>query len=293
MRRPGFILLLLVSLALLAGCGGDDKKDETSSTAAAKTAEPPKAKQSLQAAADELSQTVASGSDCAKMFERMVPASLRGPTVNAGDPPKPEDCKNNKPLFDQVEGFKATKVQEFGPAGVVEGSGTNVSKGNVLASTWVVDQDGEWRLFTAGDFDPQIGVKPLPATNFDEVAEEFVVAARKGDCATFFKLSDPYSRFVVGTKNDEVKFCNTVAESYRKPDSALHDLAGDPNAKPEKLGETLDYGFYAVPMSSGRYWVVLIGTRSEGKIPANLAKGHPGKVNVVDYITVTRPPAKN
>ena len=282
--------MLLLSLALLAGCGDDDKK-ETKPAKAAKTAEPPKAKESLQAAADELSETIASGSDCQKMFERMIPASLRGPTVKAGDPPKPEECKHNKPLFDQVAGFKPTKVQEFGPVGVVEGSGENVSKGNIVASTWVVDQDGEWRMFTAGDYDPQIGVKPLPATNFDEVAEQFVVAARKGDCATFFKLADPYSRFVVGLKNDEVKFCNTVADSYRSPTSALHDLAADPNAKPEKLGETLDYGFFAVKMSSGRYWVILIGTRSEGEIPAKLAKGHPGKVNVVDYITLTRPPA--
>jgi hypothetical protein len=286
MRRLGPTLLL--SLALLTGCGGDDEK-ERKPAATATTAEPPKAKQSLQVAAGELSKTVASDGDCAELMKRMIPYSLRGSTVKVGDPPTPELCKGNKPIFDQVAGFKPTKVREYGPVGVVEGSGENVSEGNVLASTWAVDQDGEWRLFTAGDFDPQIGVKPLPTTNFDAVAERFVTAARKGECDTMFELLDPLSRFVAGTKNDEVEYCNTISESYKRPDSALHDLAADPNAKPEKLGETLDYGFYAVRMNSGRYWVLLIGTATEGELPAKLAEGHPGKVNLVDYVTLKAP----
>lgn len=279
---------MLLSLALLAGCG-DDKKDKSKSAPAAETAVPPKPKTTLQAAADELSASLSSDAECEELLERMVPYSLRGSTVKVGDPPSPELCKGTKPVLGQLEGFKPTKAQEYGPVGVVEGSGENVSKGNVLATTWVVDQDGEWRLLSAGDFDPQIGVKPLPATNFDEIADQYIEAARKGDCGTMWKLYDPYSRFVVATKNDEVKYCNTISESYRKPDSALHDLASDPSPKAEKLGETLDYGFYAVPMSSGRYWVLVTTTRSEGEIPPELAKGHPGKVNVGEYATLKSP----
>jgi hypothetical protein len=46
-----------------------------------------------------------------------------------------------------------------------------------------------------------------------------VTAAKKGDCDTFFRLAGSYSRFIVATKNDKVKLCNTVAESYKKPDT--------------------------------------------------------------------------
>jgi hypothetical protein len=288
MRRCGFILLL--SLALLAGCGDDEKKGAKPADGAT-TAEPPKAKQSLQVAAQELSETVASGSDCAKMFERMNPASLRGTTVAPGSPPQPGECERNKPLFDQLAGFKPTKAKELGPVGIVEGTADPVKPPHVSAGTWVVDQDGEWRLVLAGDFDRQIGVKPLPSSNFDEVAQQFVVAAQKGDCHKFFQLLGPFSGPIVATQNDEVKLCNTVSESYRKPTSALHDLASDPSAKPEKLGETLDFAWYAVKTKSGRYWVVILTTASEGDVPRELAKGHSGKVAVAAYVTLAKPPA--
>jgi hypothetical protein len=180
-------------------------------------------------------------------------------------------------------------VQEYGPVGVVEATAAGIKTGHVLASTWVIDQDGVWRAMLFGDFDPQIGERPLPASNFDEVAQQFVDSARKGECGTFWKLLSPQSRFVTLTKNDEVKYCNTVAESYKKPDSALHDLAADPDAKPEKLGETLDFAWYAVKMNSGRYWVIQLATRPEGNLDAKLAKGHPGKVHVSEYVTLTRP----
>lgn len=283
--------MLLLSLTLLAGCGDDEKKEAGKSKAASTTAEPPRARQSLQAAAQELSETVAGGSDCRKMFERMNPASLRGTTVEPGSPPQPGECERNKPLFDQLAGFKPTKAKEFGPVGIVEGTADAVKPPHVSAGTWVIDQDGEWRLVLAGDFDRQIGVKPLPTSNFDEVAQQFVAAAQKGDCHRFFQLLDPYSGPIVATQNDEVKVCNTVSESYRKPTSALHDLASDPSAKPEKLGETLDFAWYAVKMKSGRYWVVIVTTASEGDIPPKLAKGHSGKVAVVAYVTLTKPPA--
>lgn len=284
MRRLGPTLLL--SLALLAGCG-DDEKDKKPA-AAAKTAEPPKAKESLQAAADDLAKVAPDGS-CAELVNRLLPTSLRGPTAKPGDPPTPELCKSVEGSSKALAGFKPTRVQEYGPVGVVEASASGVRKGHVLASTWVIDQDGVWRAMLFGDFDPQIGEKPLPESNFDEVVEEYVDAARKGECDTVFKLASPQSRFVTLTKNDVVKYCNTVSESYKKPDSALHDLAGDPNAKPEKLGETLDFAWYAVRMNSGRYWVIQLTTRPEGDLDPKLAEGHPGKVQVSEYVTLTAP----
>jgi hypothetical protein len=35
--------------------------------------------------------------------------------------------------------------------------------------------------------------------------------------------------------------------------------------------------------------VLLIGTATEGELPAKLAEGHPGKVNLLEYVTLKRP----
>jgi hypothetical protein len=284
MRRPG--LTLLLSLALLAGCGGDDKKDREPAKAA-KPVEPPKAKTTLKVAADELSAAIASG-DCEAQLERMLPSSVRGTGVKPGDPPRPGECKQVEAIAQSLAGFEPTKVREFGPAGVVEANGDEAPEGDVLASSWVLDRDGEWKFTEGSSFDPQIGEEPRLSSEFDEAAERFVDAARTGGCDVFFRLAHPYSRFVAATKNDEVEFCNKVAESYKRPGSELRELAGDPSAKPEKLGETLDMAWYAVRMKTGRYWVVVLWSHLRDT-PRNLAKGHPGEVGVMDYISVTSP----
>jgi hypothetical protein len=293
--------LTLLSLALLAGCGGgDDKGDKaatratTATTAPATTpkaanhAKPPKAKTTLKAAADELSKALGGG-DCKALFKRATLSSDRGPDVKPGEPPTRAECKTTKLLVGQtLKGFERTKVEEFGPVGIVEGKGDRAKKGKVVATTWAVDRDGEWKLAAAGFFDPQIGKKPPAGSNFDQTAQRFVDATRRGDCNTFFGLFNPASRVVLASKNDKAAVCNAVARAYTRKDSALHGLADDPAAKPEKLGETLDMAWYGVKMKSGGYWSLLLWTKLKGLPPA-LAKGHPGAVGVMNYVTHTGP----
>jgi hypothetical protein len=286
-------MAVLATALLLAGCGGsDDKKSGSKPSAAtartkAPSAEPPQANGTLEAAAKDLEAAVQSG-DCNALAARLLHSTARGSDVDPADPPTKQECDRLKLLRNDVlKGFKFRKAEEFGPAGIVEGSGANARGGEVVATAWVLDRDGSWKAdVTIGFFDPQIGTEPKPGSDFEGNLRKFVAAARQGDCETFFDLLHPVSRFIAARKGDEVKLCNDVADSYRKEDSALHDMAADQAAQPEELGKTLDMGFYGLRLDSGRYMVFVLWTKLEGRVP--YAKGHEYPA-VVDYLTLKKP----
>ncbi|MEA2388301.1 MAG: hypothetical protein QOG41_1074 [Thermoleophilaceae bacterium] len=277
------------SLALLAGCGGDRKTATTpAGTATTKTpaAAAPKANGALEDAAKDLERAVASG-DCRALAARLLHSSARGPNVDPADPPTAAECDRLASIAkDVLEGFRVRRVQQFGPAGIVEGSGANTRRGEVVATAWELDRDGSWKADVMGFFAPQIGTRPKPGTDFEASVRRFVTAAGEGDCDTFWRLLHPASRFVAARRGDQAKLCNDVADSYRKHDSALHDIAADRSARPEELGKTLDMGFYGLALRSGRYMVFVAWTKLRGHVA--YAKGHSYPA-IVDYLTLRKP----
>lgn len=279
-----------VSLALVAGCGGDDdkKSDSNAGTTRAESAQaaPPKANGTLEAAAEDLERAVASG-DCKALAARLLHSSARGPGVEPADPPTAEECDRLKLITrDVLEGYRFDKAQEFGPAGITEGSGANARKGEVVANAWELDRDGTWKTDVMGFFRRQIGTEPPLSTNFEASVRKFALAARNGDCETFWELLHPASRLVTARKGDMVKLCNDVADSYRDRDSALHDMAADESAEPEPLGQTRDMGFYGLKLKSGRYMVFVLWTELKNDVP--YARGHDYPA-VIDYLSQTQP----
>jgi hypothetical protein len=281
----------LAALALLAGCGGDDGSDRGPTAASrgeAAPAKPPKANGTLEAAARDLEKAVASG-DCRALAARLLHSSSRGSDAEPTDPPTPEECDRlAKVRGDVLEGYRFKKAQEFGPAGITEGGGTNARKGEVVANAWVLDRDGSWKADVWAYFSPQIGTEPKLSTNFEASVRKFAVAGRNGDCDTFWELLHPAGRLVAARKGDQAGLCSEVAESYHDPHSALHDMASDESAEPELLGQTRDMGFYGLRLKSGRYMVFVLWTELKGDIP--YARGHDYPA-VIDYMTLTEPDA--
>jgi len=284
--------LLSATLALAAGCGGGDEKQggappRTTGSVAA-TAVPPRPAAPIAAALPGLRRAVASG-DCRQLARFALHSSTRGADVETDAPPTPRECRTLGTLRREIlRGFTPRRNQEFGTGAVVEGTGPAARRGEVVTTAWVTDKDGRWKIIFAGVFDPQVGTRPRARTDFALTAARFTTAAHRGDCDTFWRVLDPASRLVVARRNDKARFCRDIAAAYRRPQGTLPELASSPQAKPVKLGETLDIAFFGLPLASGRYVTVVESTLPTTGLSAIQRRQHTDPA-VFDYLTSRAP----
>lgn len=284
-------MLLAAGAACLPGCGGDDRgsaprSPAVTTTQAGTATAAPKANEPLAAAAQRLSRAVAKG-DCQPLAGLLLHSVPRGPDAAPTTPATPQECSSIAiGVQSKLRGFKLTRAQEFGPAGVVEGTGASARPGQVVVIAWVLDTDGSWKAVFTAAYRPQIGHKPR-LRDFAGNAQRFVRAAATRDCDGFWRLLNAGSRFVRSVNGKKAAFCKNIVVSYRDKRSGIADLAANPDAKPEELGTVGDLGFYGVRLKSGRYLALVLSGRIQGPIDAE-QKDH-GNPTVAELVTVRRP----
>ena len=287
------MLAVTGAVALIAGCGGDDGGGDKNSGRTATTATasgPPQAKEGLPAAAQRLEQALAGG-DCKALAQSMLHSVARGRGVDPDTPPTAEECRYIRGEAGNVglSGLDVSKVKEFGPAGVGEGSGDHTHRGEISATVWLLDTDGSWKtVFNAALVRPQIGFSRPPG-HFEGNARKFVAALATADCDTSWRLVNVASRFFGAAGGDKAKYCEQISNAYKDDEktNGIADLASDPAAEPKELGTLADLAFYGLELESGRYLVLVLGGRIGGVADAE-QKDH-ADPSVLEFLTVRRP----
>jgi hypothetical protein len=274
-------LAAAATMALLGGCGGSDSTHTRTTPAG-----PPRPKEPLQAAAKRLEEALPGG-DCKTLAPLMLHSVRRGVNVSPSKPPIKVECDFiRKEQAQDLKGFKVTKVRQFGPSGVVDGSGAGRGPNEVVGTIWALDVDGSWRLLFDAILRPQVGVPPRlphPAAS----ASRFVHAIGTRDCGTFWRLLNVGSRFVRAANGQKATFCKNIALTYKQKAGGIADIASDPAAKPTELGATGDIALYGLGLKSGRYMVLALTGRIGGIADAE-QKDHEHP-SVLETVSVRRP----
>jgi hypothetical protein len=192
--------------------------------------------------------------DCRALGKLMLHSIQRG-TTDPARAPSEADCRYMKQeARGQLKGYRVTKVREFGgTAGFSEGTGAGASGVNVIGIVWLLDSDGSWKAAFEATFRPQIGPPPHLAREADANAAALVGALKKGDCETAWRGFHVSSRFLRGVNGRRAKFCRQFPALYRDRRSSFAEMKADPSLRPELLGRTHDFSFYALRLRSGRY----------------------------------------
>jgi len=269
---PRVAVLAAAALALgTAGCGGG--KDTKQPAHGEKPG--PAAKQRLSATTPDFNRAIASQS--CRLYAPLALTYTRPQAAQPGSPPiaSAKECDNYRQLLSRnLKGVKFEQAQEFGSAGLMEGPGPKVGKYTNHTGVFVLDWDGKYRFYLTNSADPQIGSKPKPGTDYQKTAEAFVKAVRDKDCAAFQRVTNPYGGFYRGVKSAQAACTAVFNGRFLAP-----QLKADPSAKPVKLGETLDFGFYGIP-TKRNYYTVIMSTRPDAATPQ--FKGR-DKALVFDY----------
>jgi hypothetical protein len=243
------ILTLLAACAvLIAGCGGDDEDERRES---------PKAKAPLSGELAGWNQAIAS-----QKCDRYAPLALtatRSPQAKPGGPPVADECRFYRQQLPQWKGIRLQKSDQLGTAGIAQGPGPKQGPYTNHTAIFILDWDGRYRFFSANASDAQIGTKPKSSTDFQATANAFVKAVRDKDCDRFLEHVLPGSSFFRGARNDR-DACKAVFGGK----NLAPQLAADEEAKPEKLGETLDLGFFGIATKKNYYTLVLTTKPTDG-----------------------------
>ncbi len=270
------LIALLASGMIAAGCG-DDGGDKGGGRQA------PKPKAPLSGELAGWNRAVAAQS-CQQYVPLLVTA-VRNPQARPGGPPVGDECRVIGPAIRQVRGVSLRKAKQFGTAGIAEGPGPRRGRFSTYPAIFLVDWDGRYRFLTVGPADPQIGTKPKAGTDYQATADAFVKAVRDKNCTQFLKYVMPNAAFFRGVRSPR-DACQVV---FRGKNLAPQ-LVADKEAKPEKLGETLDLGFFGIA-TKRNYYTLLIQTKPVAGIPPQLRAKYRGKPNalVSDYFSAYRP----
>jgi hypothetical protein len=259
----------LAMAALLGGCGEDDEDEGRAQ---------PKAKAPLSGELAGWNQAVAS-QKCAQ-FVPLVLSAVRNPGAKPGGPPVEDECRALNQTLEQNKGVKLEKSDEFGTAGIAEGPGPKQGPYSTYPAIFIVDWDGEYRFLTVGPADPQLGTKPKASTDFQGTADAFVKAVRDRNCDQFLKYVAPGSSFFRGAKNDR-----DACQAVFRGKNLAPQLAADKEAKPEKLGETLDLGFFGIATKKN-YYTLIVTTKPRDGGPELQRRP---EALVLDYVPNYRP----
>jgi hypothetical protein len=240
----------------------------------------------LRAVLTKYEQAVARGASCQDLVPYALHTSNRlVPDTKPDAPAASVECKQI--TADTIKGFKAQKVAELGPIAVVDGAGKGARPGEVVTSLWTLDVDRKWKYVFAGYFSPQVGSHPKPGVDFEAPTKAFVAAMRRGRCDLAWKYIVAQSAYVLARKNNVAKFCTDVSASLKRDHGVLVELAGTPDPKVQKLGETEDFGFFGLRLSSGRYVTLVATTKATNATPQS-AVGHQ-KVGILKYFGTSLP----
>ncbi|MGH2950784.1 MAG: hypothetical protein ACRDKX_01915 [Solirubrobacterales bacterium] len=261
-RGVGLPPLLLLIIAVFAGCGGSDSGDGSTgggstptkdsdpkagrSAQQAPTPGPPEAVESIQDAQERFAEAISSG-DCDQIGE-----------IAYGGADVPQEvidarCEQYKTRFKNAE---AQDVERFGAGGgVIDYSDPAGGFSTVL----VLDQEGLYHVLF---IDPFLGGKSVgtePTEEWDEAVDEAVHALRDRDCAALLAVAS--DRFGPGA-HDKSAACGFVDKN---PIAAAFDA--DPKAKLEGLGANGDYAFYGLSGPNAYYVLVMARQSDEDKPP--------------------------
>jgi hypothetical protein len=216
----------------------------------------------------------------------MLHSVRRGRDVSPSKPPTAEECGFiRREISVDLQGFKVRKVKQFGPAGVVEGSGARTRKGMVVGTIWTLDVDRSWRVIFDAILRPQIGVPPR--SGFDINARGFVGSVVTRNCPLIWQGLNVASRFVRQAAGRRATFCRQFLPAYKQKGNGIADLGANRDVKPDRLGAIRDFGFFGLNLESGRYLVLVLGGRVGGIADAE-QKDHVDP-SVLELLSVRRP----
>jgi hypothetical protein len=254
-----FVVLLGTAAVLaLSACGGDDGTDGSPATGSSGS-EAPRPRGSLKAAAGRLSAAIESG-DCRELFEAAQHSSKRAAELSLSDaPPSADECTR---LSTYAREFRELKMdgrsEVFQTAAIVDG---HVGRSPV-ATVFVLDLDGSWKVAVTSGSLPQTGSKPVADNQFDANVAKFVQAARDGDCGEVHRLLSADSTLVSGSTRE--RLCKDMRA--RDPRSFFTRLRKDPDARPAPLGRTAEFAFYSLTVKPGIYYT-LFAARQPDQVP--------------------------
>jgi hypothetical protein len=269
------------TLALAAaGCGSDDSSDNGNKTASDQKAQP-QVKQPVEAMLPEFNKAIA-----AQSCQAYAPYALTFTRPAAAQPGAPaivkDECARYKALLaHNLRNVKFTQARQFGTIALAQGPGPRLSGYTNHTAVFVLDWDGKYRFFLTNASDPQIGSSPKAGTDFAGSVNTFVKAVRDGDCAAFQRVTYPNAGPNLGVKPEAA--CKQVFTGK----NLAPQLRADPSAKPVKLGETLDFGFYGVATKKN-FYTFIVNTRPVDAGPEWKGKA---KTVVVDYFPGYTPTA--
>jgi hypothetical protein len=280
-RRSASVAVVVA--LLVAGCGGGDKKESASSTPAQRATPAPR--EPLSVAAKRLERLLPDG-DCKPLAKLMLHSVRRGRDVPPSRPPNAAECSFiRREAAVDLKGFKVSRVREFGPAALVEGSGAHAGGGSVVGTLWALDVDRSWKLLYNAILRPQIGMKPRPG--FETNARAFVGAVAARNCNLIWRLLNVGSRFVRGADGDRALFCRQFLPAYKEKRNGIADLGANPGVRPKLLGATRDIAYFGLDLKSGRYLVAALTGRLGGI--ANAEQKDHVDPSVLELVTIRRP----
>ncbi len=263
----------LLAAGLVSGCGSDESEgDDPSSELAAQ----PEPEQPISEQLEPLNKAIAEA-DCDAFAALQF--SLSRPTPEAGAPATPEECEFLQATFDALEGAEFDESAEFGTGAMTQAPAPSQQAGfDFVSMIWLLDYDGIYRHVTFVPGDEQIGTEP--AADPMPAAEDFVEAARAGDCDAMEPTLNPDATLVQVAGGDLTAACERITEGQLLAPA----LKESPEAEPVELGGTLDTTFVGVPTKDD-YFTIVLGT------PVGTPGGEqPDEMLVVDVFSNTVDP---
>lgn len=257
-------LAATAAVLALAACGGDDGDGKDSSAASEEPgASAPQPRQSIRAASDKLTAAIESG-DCRALFDASQHSTKREPKLSLSKaPPSKEECATLGTYGREYRGLRADGgTQVFETAAIVDG---HVGRATI-ATAFVLDLDGSWKVSVSSGSDPQVGTKPAPDNEFDANVAKFVEAARSGDCREVYRLLSFDS--TPARSGTAERFCKDIRAS--DPRSFFTRVEKDLDAKPTPLGKTAELAFYGLAVKPGIYYT-LVALRQPDRFPVTSA----------------------
>jgi hypothetical protein len=269
------ILACAAAVAAFAGCGGGDDGGDRRPE--------PEAKTPLSGELGAWNRAVAA-QDC-RAYAPLALTATRHATARVGGPPVADECAFYRQQLPQWRGVTLRQARDFGTAAIGQGPGPRRGSYTTWTAIFVLDWDGRYRFFGVQPSAPQIGTQPGGASDFQSTADAFVKAVRDGDCRAFIRYTMPTSSFYEGVRTPE-EGCRAVFRGR----NLAPQLRDDPDARPERLGETRDLAFFGVA-TKRNYYTLILSTKPTGGVPPEVARQLRGRPNalVLDYRPNYRP----
>ena len=244
---------ILVAAALLAGgCGGGAGTDSGTADSEQAVAAIPSPEQPISTEVTGFERALANKS-CREFFP-FVFSTLRNRPP--GSPATKEECLEEPLLaaqYLQRVDPPIADTREYATGALMEAP---VGKGLAEYTVWVLDADGRFRFAESeGVFHPQFGTS-VDRPEAERVAEEFVRAVRRDDCAALVGLLHFSSRFVAHQKSRRA-ICEPVLDGvYFAP-----AVRATPEVEVEVLGGTRSFVFVGIPTGNA-YFTLHMGQSS-------------------------------